>query len=227
MKYNIVIGTQIGFYTENYKLLEEYLMINTEGMGLNYNYNKEKLEKVLNGKSEFEELSNEIIEVEIGYKKTKLRYIADETFGRVEPMVDCTGEILSNREEDFDTIEFYELTKSSWNDYLDIRRIKNFRKIRLEENNILEIEKIIDIIDTIAVMFSTEKMELIYQNYNMIEKQTIIDNIKKNKEEYRNKYENWISFLKKDRDYLFEKGLLNHGKEEVKELGIFYDIYLK
>ena len=142
-------------------------------------------------------------------------------------MVDCTGEILSNREEDFDTIEFYELTKSSWNDYLDIRRIKNFRKIRLEENNILEIEKIIDIIDTIAVMFSTEKMELIYQNYNMIEKQTIIDNIKKNKEEYRNKYENWISFLKKDRDYLFEKGLLNHGKEEVKELGIFYDIYLK
>ena len=71
MKYNIVIGTQIGFYTENYKLLEEYLMINTEGMGLNYNYNKEKLEKVLNGKSEFEELSNEIIEVEIGYKKTK------------------------------------------------------------------------------------------------------------------------------------------------------------
>ena len=73
MKYNIVIGTQIGFYTENYKLLEEYLMINTEGMGLNYNYNKEKLEKVLNGKSEFEELSNEIIEVEIGYKKTKLR----------------------------------------------------------------------------------------------------------------------------------------------------------
>ena len=227
MKYNIVIGTQIGFYTENYKLLEEYLMINTEGMGLNYNYNKEKLEKVLNGKSEFEELSNEIIEVEIGYKKTKLRYIADETFGRVEPMVDCTGEILSNREEDFDTIEFYELTKSSWNDYLDIKRIKNFRKIRLEENNILEIEKIIDIIDTIAVMFSTEKMELIYQNYNMIEKQTIIDNIKKNKEEYRNKYENWISFLKKDRDYLFEKGLLNHGKEEVKELGIFYDIYLK
>ena len=227
MKYNIVIGTQIGFYTENYKLLEEYLMINTEGMGLNYNYNKEKLEKVLNGKSEFEELSNEIIEVEIGYKKTKLRYIADETFGRVEPMVDCTGEILSNREEDFDTIEFYELTKSSWNDYLDIRRIKNFRKIRLEENNILEIEKIIDIIDTIDVMFSTEKMELIYQNYNMIEKQTIIDNIKKNKEEYRNKYENWISFLKKDRDYLFEKGLLNHGKEEVKELGIFYDIYLK
>ena len=227
MKYNIVIGTQIGFYTENYKLLEEYLMINTEGMGLNYNYNKEKLEKVLNGKSEFEELSNEIIEVEIGYKKTKLRYIADETFGRVEPMVDCTGEILSNREEDFDTIEFYELTKSSWNDCLDIRRIKNFRKIRLEENNILEIEKIIDIIDTIAVMFSTEKMELIYQNYNMIEKQTIIDNIKKNKEEYRNKYENWISFLKKDRDYLFEKGLLNHGKEEVKELGIFYDIYLK
>ena len=227
MKYNIVIGTQIGFYTENYKLLEEYLMINTEGMGLNYNYNKEKIENVLNGKSEFEELSNEIIEVEIGYKKTKLRYIADETFGRVEPMVDCTGEILSNREEDFDTIEFYELTKSSWNDYLDIRRIKNFRKIRLEENNILEIEKIIDIIDTIAVMFSTEKMELIYQNYNMIEKQTIIDNIKKNKEEYRNKYENWISFLKKDRDYLFEKGLLNHGKEEVKELGIFYDIYLK
>ena len=165
--------------------------------------------------------------MEIGYKKTKLRYIADETFGRVEPMVDCTGEILSNREEDFDTIEFYELTKSSWNDYLDIRRIKNFRKIRLEENNILEIEKIIDIIDTIAVMFSTEKMELIYQKYNMIEKQTIIDNIKKNKEEYRNKYENWISFLKKDRDYLFEKGLLNHGKEEVKELGIFYDIYLK
>ena len=91
----------------------------------------------------------------------------------------------------------------------------------------LEILIAADIIDTIAVMFSTEKMELIYQNYNMIEKQTIIDNIKKNKEEYRNKYENWISFLKKDRDYLFEKGLLNHGKEEVKELGIFYDIYLK
>ena len=159
MKYNIVIGTQIGFYTENYKLLEEYLMINTEGMGLNYNYNKEKLEKVLNGKSEFEELSNEIIEVEIGYKKTKLRYIADETFGRVEPMVDCTGEILSNREEDFDTIEFYELTKSSWNDYLDIRRIKNFRKIRLEENNISIKDKELDGFTNAEVRFFMKVLE--------------------------------------------------------------------